>query len=294
MGGGCSGQYIKTQGSPENTNKDINEYRVLPGFCETMHLNLVDGRFFTDSEKDHNAILLNESAVRMLGLGNAVGKTVDYNDDRKLEIIGVVKNFYYLSNPGSPIQPLALTNYSTGNRFSVLYIKSASPLSKDQMMQVKTILKSYDPDYMLNTFKVTDIFENKFQNENRLTKMVSIGTAEVVLISLIGLLALSILNVARRTKEIGIRKVLGSSEFLVIRSLLKETMIIVSIAMVIAFTGSYFVMKQWLTGYANKIDLHAGYFLLSAAFTFIVAILATIWQSWHAATRNPVDAVKHE
>jgi len=294
MGGGCSGQYIKTEGSPENANKDINEYRVLPGFCETMHFSLVDGRFFNDSEKDKNAIILNQSAVKMLGLENAVGKFIDYNDDRKLEVIGIVKDFYYLSNPGSSIQPLSLTNYSNNNRLNVMYVKSEGPLSKSQLMQVKLILRSYDPDYMLNTFELKDVFNRKFQNENRLITMVSLGTFEVILISLIGLLALSILNVARRTREIGIRKVLGSSEFEIIRSLLKETMIIVSIAMIIAFTGSYFVIKQWLTGYMHKIDLHAGYFLLSAAFTFIVAILATLWQSWHAATRNPVDAVKHE
>jgi putative ABC transport system permease protein len=294
MGGGCSGQYIKTEGGPENANKDINEYRVLPGFCETMHLSLAEGRFFNDSEKDKKTIILNESAVKMLGFGKATGKFVDYNDDMKLEVIGVVKDFYYLSNPGASIEPLSITNYSINNRFNVIYMKSSEPLSKAQMMQVKLILRSYDPDYMLNAFSLKDTYTQKFQSENRLIKMVTIGTLEVILISLIGLLALSILNIARRTREIGIRKVLGSSEFEVIQSLLKETLVIVSIAMLIAFTGSYFVMKQWLSGYVNKIDLNGGYFLVSAAITFLVAILATIWQSWHAATRNPVDAVKHE
>jgi putative ABC transport system permease protein len=292
MGGGCSGEYIKTAGSPENANKDINEYRVLPGFCETMKLHLTGGRFFNDSEKDKSAVILNESAVRMLGIDDPVGKVIDYNNEGKYEIIGVVKDFYYMSGPESSVSPLSLTNYR--DRLRVLYIKSIRPLTQSQLTQVKVILRGYDPEYMLNTFELKDIYEKKFQNENRLLKMVSIGTFEVILISLIGLMALSILNVARKTREIGIRKVMGSSVQEIIWNLLIETMVIVLIAMSLAFIAGYFVMHQWLNTFVNKINLHPGYFAISALLTFSVAIMATIGQSWHAATRNPVDAVKHE
>lgn len=108
------------------------------------------------------------------------------------------------------------------------------------------------------------------------------------------MLALSILKISRRTKEIGIRKVLGSTVAQVITGLLKETLVIVSIAVLIASALSYFVMNRWLADYAERIRLHPGYFILCALFAYAIALIATIGQSWYAAVRNPVDAIKHE
>ncbi|NVO20154.1 MAG: ABC transporter permease [Bacteroidetes bacterium] len=294
MGGGCSGELIKTVESSEKSFKGINEYRVKPGFCETMKFRLIEGRFFNDSENDHTALILNESAVKMLGLAIKPGSlpiALDYNDKR-LNLVGVVKDFYYLSNPGAEIQPLSITNYRDG--FGVIYIRGRQQLNHGQQIQVNEVIRRYDPSYVMHSFQLSDIYNLKFQSENRLLKMVSLGTFQVILISLIGLLALTIINVARRTREIGIRKVLGSSVGLIILRLMKETFILVAIAMFSAFLASDYVMNQWLKGYANRIHTGLGYFFLSGLLTLLVALIATLWQSWLAATRNPVEAIKHE
>ncbi|MBE0647912.1 MAG: ABC transporter permease [Bacteroidales bacterium] len=291
MGGGCSGQYIRPITEGENNNKAINEYREKPGFGELMKLQLVDGRFFRESMADSQAVVLNESAIRLLGLEPKAGQDVFYNDEQ-VEIIGIVKDFYYMSNPGESIAPLVIANcyWGTPN----IYIRTIGPLDGNQLAQIRQIFRRFDGDYIFNQSVLADIFDRMYRKENRLAQMVSIGGGEVVIISLISLLALTILKISRRTKEIGIRKVNGSTVSQVISILLKQTLIIVLAAVIVASVASYFVMSQWLTDYAQRIQLHVGYFLLSALFVFMIAIVAIIWQAWRAATRNPVEALRYE
>ena len=291
MGGGCSGQYIRNVTDGESSNKAINEYREKPGFGELMKFKLIDGRFFRQSMADSQAVVLNESAVKLLGLKPKAGQTIIYRDER-VEIIGIVKDFYYESNPGEAIEPLVIANcfWGTPN----IYIRSNNPLTGSQLMQIKSIFHRFDNNYIFIHSALADIFDRMYRKENRLAQMVFIGGTEVVIISLISLLALTILKISRRTKEIGIRKVNGSTVWELIAGLLKETMIMVAGAIIVASLAGYLVMDRWLSDYAERIHLTPGYFLLSALFVFIIAIVATIWQAWRAATGNPVDALKYE
>lgn len=291
MGGGCSGQIIRTLADGENSNKAINEYREKPGFGELMKFELIDGRFFRQSMADSQAVVLNESAIRYLGIKPKAGQTILYKDE-PVEIIGIVKDFYYMSNPGEPIAPLVIANcfWGTPN----IYIRSNEPLTGNQLMQIKSVFHRFDENFIFNYRLLGDIFDGMYKKENRLAEMVFIGGAEVVIISLISLLALTVLKISRRTKEIGIRKVNGSSVVRIISVLFKDILIIVITAIFIASAGCYIVMNQWLTDYVMRIRLHPGYFLISALFVMAIAIFATTWQAWKAATTNPVEALKHE
>ncbi|HNW72395.1 MAG TPA: ABC transporter permease [Bacteroidales bacterium] len=291
MGGGCSGQVIRNVTDAENSNKAINEYREKPGFGELMNFKLIDGRFFRQSMADSQAVVLNESAVKLLGLSPKAGQTIIYRDER-VEIIGVVKDFYYESNPGEAIEPLVIANcfWGTPN----IYIRSNSPLTESQLKQIKTVFHYFDNNYIFNHSTLADIFDGMYKKENRLAQMVFIGGTEVVIISLLSLLALTILKISRRTKEIGIRKVNGSTVLELVSGLLKETIIMVAGAILVASLAGYLVMDRWLSDYAARIHLTPGYFLLSALFVFIIAFVATIWQAWRAATSNPVEALKYE
>lgn len=291
MGGGCSGQVIRNVTDAENSNKAINEYREKPGFGELMNFKLIDGRFFRQSMADSQAVVLNESAVKLLGLSPKAGQTIIYRDER-VEIIGVVKDFYYEFNPGEAIEPLVIANcfWGTPN----IYIRSNNPLTESQLKQIKTVFHNFDNNYIFNHSTLADIFDGMYKKENRLAQMVFIGGTEVVIISLLSLLALTILKISRRTKEIGIRKVNGSTVLELVSGLLKETMIMVAGAILVASLAGYLVMDRWLSDYAERIHLTPGYFLLSALFVFIIAIVATIWQAWRAATSNPVEALKYE
>jgi putative ABC transport system permease protein len=291
MGGGCSGQLIRTTWDSEKNEKTINEYRERPGFCELMRFQLVDGRFFRESMADSNAIVLNESAIKLLGIKPKAGQTVSYKDKR-VEVLGVVRDFYYESNPGELIKPLVISNCFYGTPY--IYIRSKEPLKANQMDQVKAVFRNFDKNYIFESRSVSDIFNSMYLQENRLAQMVSIGSAQLAIISLISLLALTILKISRRTKEIGIRKVNGSSVAQVISVLLKETVITVAIASLIASVASFIIMNKWLSDYALRIHLNPGYFLLTIFFILLIAIGATIWQAWRAAARNPVETLRYE
>ncbi len=290
MGGGCSGQGIKVYG---NTGKllSINEYRVQYGFCETMKLRLLDGRFFSRNERDTNAVILNEAASKILDLKNPVGSLVQMSDE-PMTVIGLVKDFYYTNHSGEPIAPMVITDYS--DRVFVSYFRIRGEFSPDKQKQVEAVFKKYDPDFTMNYFLLTNTYLSKFDKENRIIKLVSAGTFLAILISIIGLISLSILNVTRRTKEIGIRKIAGSSETKIMVDLLRETFVLVLISMFIAFIASYLFMQHWLSNFVNKIHLHSGYFLISGLSILIIALLTVSWQSWKAATRNPVEALRYE
>jgi putative ABC transport system permease protein len=102
------------------------------------------------------------------------------------------------------------------------------------------------------------------------------------------------MNVSRRTKEIGVRKVAGASVGRVMADLLSQTVMLVTISCLIASVTGYIVMQRWLSYYIERISLHAGYFLLSGLIALLIALLAVSWQSWKAATRNPVEALRYE
>lgn len=290
MGQGSSGQGIKKYGSTENF-LGINEYRVNPGFCKTMQFEIMEGRYFNTSESDKKSVILNETAVKLLGFENPVGKLVDMHGE-PLKVIAMVKDFYYTDHPGEPIAPLVMANYS--NTVNTFYLRTNGSVTSAQQKQIETIFKSYSPDYIFGHFQLTDVYANKYTNEERVMKLVSSGAVLAILISFVGLMALSILNVNRRKKEIGIRKVMGSTETQIVKSLLTETFVLIGIATGIAFAFSYMAMQQWLSTFANRIALSPLYFLLSALSALLIAFLAVGWQSWRAATRNPIEALKYE
>jgi putative ABC transport system permease protein len=291
MGGGCSGQMLYNFGQSEYDAKDINEYRVQAGFCETMQFDLLKGRFFNGTPDDKSCIILNQKAVQMLGLKNPIGKSVVMFDD-PMKIIGVVKDFYYFENAGEPVEPLALTAYS--DRVNVFYLKIKDKLDKQKLQQIKAIFNRFDPDYHFNFFELTDIYNRKFSREDNLLMVVFYGTLVALLLAFGGMFALSFFNVERRTKEIGIRKVLGSTSAEVLLKLLKDILIWVIWAMIPAFLIAYMVMKQWLANFANKINITFVYFLMAGTIALLIAVAAISIQSIRAARQNPVKTLRYE
>ncbi|WP_423129670.1 ABC transporter permease [Gaoshiqia sp. Z1-71] len=289
MGGGSSGQGIKKYGDP-GEYLSINQYRVQPGFAETMKLQLVDGRFFRKTGDGMN-VILNEAAAKLLGLSDPVGSQVQMHG-RPMEVIGVVKDFYYEDRPGELVAPLVLTDYS--DEVSVLYLRLKSEFTPEQQQQVTAVLKQYDPDFIFSYFLLTNTYSSKFDKEQRMMKLISAGSFLAILISFIGLMALSVMNVNRRTKEIGIRKVSGSSVAEVMVILLRQTVVLIFISCFIAAIAGFWVMQHWLSHYMDRISLHAGYFLISGLAALLIALMSVSWQSWKAATRNPVEALRYE
>ena len=292
MGGGVSGQGLYKFGETEEKSRSINQYRVQPGFCETMQLQLLDGRFFEDTPEDQNGMILNEAAVHMLGLENPIGQLFIMHDEEPLKIIGVVKDFYYNENSGQLIQPLCLTAYDKG--VNVFYLKIQGDFTKEKSESVAQVFHDFLPDYQFGSFALKDLFKHKYAEEERFFRMVLCGTLLAIFLSFIGMFALSVYNVERRTKEIGVRKVHGSTSAQVVIKLLSDILIWVVIAMIPAFLVAYIAMRQVLTNFANKAELSPLYFLLGGVIALIIATLAISFKSIRAANQNPVDSLRDE
>ncbi len=287
MGGSPSGQGIANYGSEKTI--PINEYRTTPGFAETMQLNLVAGDFF--AENAENEIILNEAAIKKLGLDDPVGKRVLYKG-KPVTVRGVVKDFYYTENSGKNIEPLVLTPYVYSEE--LLYVRTRQEMTAAQRLQIASIFKKFDDTYVLESHTVNDLYAGKFREEEKTLKMVGTGTLLAILLCISGLVALSLLNVNRRTKEIGVRKIMGSTEWQILSMLIGQALLWIFVACLIGFFVSYWVMQDTLQNFANRITITPIYFLGSGLIILIITLLAIGWQSWRAANRNPVEALRYE
>jgi putative ABC transport system permease protein len=292
MGGGVSGQGVYLLGQGEENSRSINQYRVQPGFCEVMQLQLVEGRFFNESKEDKDAIILNQSALKMLEIENPVGKSLIMHGEQPLKIIGVVADFYYNENSGKLIQPLCLTNYSPwANNF---YLRISGNYNAEKRLALEKTFKDFIPAYHFTYFVLKQRYETKFDEEERYFNMVLLSALLAIFLSFIGMFALSVYNVEKRSKEIGLRKVLGSSSLEVMIKLLSDILIWVVWAMLPAFAVALIVSRQFLNSFAKQTDLSPKYFIFGGLIALLVAAAAVSIKSISAANRNPVDSLKDE
>ena len=292
VGGGTSGQGIYRFGGNAKTFKSINEYRVLPGLCELMEFKLKDGNFFKENDPGNKKyVVLNEEAVKMLDLQNPIGEKVVMFDD-PMEVIGVVKNFYY-SSPAQKIEPIALTCYR--NYPQLIYIRFNNTINKAKAAQlVLPVFREFDPEFLLSTSWSDDVYNAKFNGEKTLSRIIFTSTLLSLLVAILGLFAIHSFTISRRIKEIGIRKVAGSSTWSVVVLLSGNVFLRVGISALVALPVAWLIGQHWLEGYSNRIHIGLLLLLIPLAIHTLIAILATFTISYKAATRNPVEALRYE
>jgi putative ABC transport system permease protein len=292
IGWGGSGQGIRLMESPADNVFTINEYRVQPGMCRLLELELKEGRFF-DPEliTDRQSVILNEAAAAMLGLNKAAGKRVVMFRE-PMEIIGVVRNFHY-SSAADEIQPLVFTAYSENLNYIVLRLSSnADHLTA--MKKIEETLKSFDDGYIFTTRNTVDIYRNYYAGEERLGKIIRSGAIIAVLIVMMGIFMLVSQSILRRTKEIGIRKVLGGSTSEMLTILYAGSLKWIAIASVIAIPVSYYMLDRWMQNYAVKAPVNWWLFIQGILIVIVLQTVVTIWQTLRAARRNPVESLRYE
>jgi putative ABC transport system permease protein len=292
IGGGCSGQGIRLAESPEDNVLSINEYRIQPGLCELLELSLTEGRFFDpERETDRKGVILNEAALKMLGLTSSVGRQV-VMDTEPMDIIGVVKDFRYES-AANIVQPLVMTAYSN-DMWTIMARVADNADMPATLAKIGQVLKSFDSGYIASANKTLDIYRNYYAEEERLGQLTRLGAALAVVIVMMGIFMLVSQSIARRTKEIGIRKVLGSSTLKMLALIYANSLKWTAVAAAVAIPLSYFVLQNWLQDYAVKTPLSWWLFVQGIAIILILETLITLGQTWRAATRNPVEALRYE
>jgi len=259
-------------------------------YAKTFQLKLKEGRFFSSEfSTDATAVVINEKAAEIMGFKNPIGELLTTSQGLKLKIIGVVKDFHFQSLH-TKIEPLMM--HLDNGFFCFVRIKSGDITSTVE--SIKKTFKSYNLAYPLD-FKFLDEDYNKlYQTEERMGKIFGYFSFLTIIISCLGLIGLSLFMSEQRTKEIGIRKVNGARISEVMVMLNNDFVKWVAIAFSIATPIAWYVMYRWLENFAYKTELSWWIFAFAGLLTLGIALLTVSWQSWNAATRNPIEALRYE
>jgi len=267
-------------------------------FLKTLKLELAQGRFFSrDFSTDSHAAVLNEKAVELLGWDDPIGKRINNwaRNRGNFTVIGVIKDYHYESLH-QEIRPQALFlsgGYYT-NVESYVSVRLITENISETIGYVENTWKDFAPNKPFEYSFLDEDYDNLYMNEQQTRKLFSIFSFLAIFIACLGLFGLASFIADRRTKEIGIRKVLGASVPRIVQILNKSFVKWVLMANLIAWPIAWFVMNSWLQNFAYRIELSWWMFVLAAVLALVIALITVSFQTVKAALRNPVDSLRYE
>ena len=280
------------KGKDPNSVALLQTVGVTHDYGKTMGWTVVAGRDFSRSfPADSGSIILNETAAKRMGFAQPVGEIIRW-DDKPHRITGVVKDMV-MESPYQPIQPcLFVLDYEWDN-FITVRLKSGLPV-RDALAQTEAVFKKYNPAAPFDYKFVDQEYARKFANEERVGKLATVFAVLTIFISCLGLFGLAMFTAEQRTKEIGIRKVLGASVGNLWGLLSKDFVYLVLIAFVIATPIAYYFLSGWLQKYAYRTEMSWWIFGLAGAGALLITLLTVSFQSIKAALTNPVKSLRSE
>lgn len=290
LGSVPSGQFIEVIGNGPKREYPIREYRVFPGFFETLGFRFTAGRPFDEKIlTDKSAVVLNETAVKTFGLTDPLNSLISMEDT--MHVIGIVKDFHF-SSLEENIEPMMFTYYN--NRIENIMLKISGNDTHSVLPKVEEIIKEFDPEYIMDYIVLDDFCRNRYGSQEQMEILSTYATVFSLLLAMLGLYALTAIMVQKRTKEIGLRKINGATRTQVMQLLISTYTRQVLIAFLIAAPVGWYVMHSWLKNFAYKTELSFWIFALAGIIALVIAFLTVSLQSWRAATRNPVEALRYE
>jgi len=300
-------QYYPGNGiSNWRTNQEINgvkkelsfdTFNADANFGPMIGLQLTQGRFFSENlAADQHKMVVNESFLRENKMDNPIGAkfTMGFGMDAGLsEIIGVVKDFHYTA-VNQPIAALVIQNEPNASYCLVKLQTNDFNSLHTTIQHIKAVTADLSPSFPVEISFFDQAIENMYQTELQFRRTFSLFAGCAIVICCLGILAMSLFACQRRIKEIGIRKVNGALVSEVMTMLNRDFVKWVAIAFVIATPISYYAMNKWLESFAYKTNLSWWIFALAGLLALGIALLTVSWQSWKAATRNPVEALRYE
>lgn len=276
-------------GEEVSTNIALIDYN----YVDVFGLQIVDGRNFS---KDYGSdaagsCLINESAVRAMHMDNPVGKTVGWMDDSLLTIVGVVRDFHYASLH-EKVGPLIMVIEPGWYRTLCIRLKPGEISAG--LASVERTFKEFRPDETFNFSFFDEELDREYRLETRTRGIAFAFTLITTIVAILGLLGLAATSIERRTKEIGIRKTLGSSTSAIVRLVSSEFMILILLGNAVMAPIAYYLMTRWLDNFAYRIRPSLGAFLMAVIITVLGALVAISFKAIRAARANPVKALKYE
>ncbi len=291
---GSSSNIIKRE---DQQTIQVRYLRVDPDYIETLEIPLVQGRNLSweIASDTFNAVLVNEKFVREMQWDDPIGMEVpeEEEDEKSPTVVGVVKDFHYDSMQDE-IMPLIMHMNPNMNSIWSLFVKINGTNLEASLEDITNSWQMIAPDRPLNYTFLNESLAEQYNDEERWSKIIGYGAGFSILISSLGLLGLTLLIVTRKTKEIGIRKVNGADYTDILVMIFKAFLLWILIGLVFAIPASLFTMREWLQNFAYKTNIGIWPFVFAGTIAIILAFLTVGWQTYKAATKNPVEALRYE
>ena len=271
-------------------------YLIDKNYVDLLNLKIINGVGFSEQgSTQNNDVIINETLARKMNWDNPIGQSFTSNDDKtqKYKVIGVVKD-YFVKSFRERIYPVYLKYDEHPKYFSSIGIKYHSANVQDLISRIEDLCHDIDISKKVSIKFLSQIVEDEYKEEYRTGKMFSYFAILAIIIAAMGLYGLALFISRQKTKEIGVRKVFGGSVYEIIFLLSKNFVKLVVIAAIIGVPVAWYYMDKWLQAFVYQVENRWIIFVLATALAIVIAFVTIFYQSFRAATSNPVDAIKYE
>ncbi|WP_020598891.1 ABC transporter permease [Spirosoma panaciterrae] len=278
-------------------DKDVefDRFGADKDFLKTTGTKLIAGRDIDvqNYPTDSTAVLLNETAVKTMHLENPIGTTIHF-DSHDWHVVGIVKDFIFAS-PYDPINPVVVHGPAGSLPLSWVSVRlNPANTTAQNLAMAETLAKKYNPGYPFEYIFADESYKAKFADEQRTGSLISLFMGLTIIIACLGLFGLAAYTAQQRTKEIGVRKVLGATVTSIVGLLTKEFIQLIGMAFVIGAPIGWYLMEKWLQDYSYRIGIGGGIFLVTLASAILIVTLTVSFQAIKAALMNPVKSLRSE
>lgn len=298
-GRGAFGDFYKPEAAPLK-DLTLSSYLADEDFIPTLGMKIIKGSNFSKENLAdcQSGVLLNEEAAKKIGWSDPIGQYITYpgGNNSKFKVIGILKDFNSESLR-TAIAPFAVFHeasktYSIRSSCVVVRVRAGQTRAAVEILERQW--KQFTGDSALDYTFLDEDFDRQYRSEQRLGQVLGVFTAIAIVIACLGLFGLAAYIAEQRTKEIGIRKVLGASVGSIIGLLSKDFLKLVAIAIVVAVPLAWYGMNRWLQDFAYRVNITAWMFLLAGGLALVIAFATVAGQAWRAARANPVNALRSE
>jgi putative ABC transport system permease protein len=285
---GNNGEDWNWEGKDPGFKPLVTNWETDDDMIKTLKAKIIEGSYFSN---DRKGIVINKAFADAIGWNSFTGKILKENG-QDYNIVGVIDNIEY-NSLSETCRPMVIQPARTWSSNYLIMKVDAGQMDKT-IKSISKICETIEPDYPVNYGFVDDQYAKLYESETKLKKLVGIFSGFSMIVLCLGLLGVVMFLAEQKTKEIGVRKCLGEEETSIIMRLVKPFLFAGITASVIAIPSTWYFMDRWLQNYANRIQLSIWPFISAVCIAIAIAIVTVSWQSWKAANRNPVEALRYE
>jgi len=292
VGSGTFGTTVIPEGQSEE--KSVNIFRTDANFIETIGIEINDGRAFNPlSSTDSSSLVINQTFVDMMGWEDPLGKTIKFSPDgQSYPIIGVTKDFHFEGLNESRVRPIVM--YIHPQNFRNVTLRVSGNNIATTLDFIEGLWQKYESRFPFTYYFADTWFDNKYKKESQLLNTVTTFSIISIVLACLGLYGLTAFTIEQRAKEISIRKVLGATVTQLTLLLNKKFIILLLLAFIFAAPVAYYLLGEWLSGFAYQIEINAVPFVLAICLTLLITLFAVSSQAIKAALTNPITTLRKD